>query len=85
MKLPHIKNITKCNHCGSAFGYYQKQFMSGWIQDNTLFETGANSKREKYNPEMWDSLNSGKYNPTCYCMDCDKPIGTLPKEDIGTF
>lgn len=76
MNLKNIKNVKQCPYCKSDFGFYQKSFMSGWIQDNTLFNG------EKYNTEMWDSLREKKYNPTCYCIDCNKSIGTRPLSDF---
>lgn len=78
MNLKNISKIEECPHCGSGFGYYQKVYVKGWIQDNTLFEKDRNTnERPKYNYDMYDGLNWSKAKPTCYCMECDKPIGTI--------
>lgn len=72
MRLKNIDDVNECPHCGSNFGYYQRYFVSGWIQDNKLFED-----RQPYNMHMWDSIRErSKAKPTCYCMECDNPIGT---------
>jgi hypothetical protein len=75
MKLKDILEVENCPHCGSSFGYYTKSFVSGWVNDNKLFETGIDGNRQSYNSGMFDSLNSGKRNRICYCIECDKPIG----------
>ncbi len=79
MRLKNISKIEECPYCKNNFGYYQKAFVKGWIQDFTLFEREKYSaERLKYNYNMYDSLNYGKYNPTCYCSECHEPIGTSP-------
>ena len=75
MRLKDILEVEGCNLCGSDFGYYTKAFISGWVNDNTLFEKDNLGEREKYNHGMFDNLDYGKRHRTCYCMDCDKPIG----------
>ncbi|ATC35584.1 hypothetical protein [Elizabethkingia anophelis] len=81
MRLKNIEDVEFCPHCGSDLGYYQKVFAKGWIQDNTLFEIDRNTnERPKYNYGMYDSLKWSKEKPTCYCMECDKPIGIIKKE-----
>ncbi len=77
MRLKDIEEVEECPHCGGDMGYYQRVYVKGWINDNTLFEIEPNTgERPKYNYEMYDGLKWSKENPTCYCMDCDKPIGT---------
>lgn len=82
MRLKNIRDVEFCPHCGDDFGYYQKVFVKGWIQDNTLFEIDRNTnERPKYNYDMYDSLKWSKEKPTCYCMECDKPIGIVKKKN----
>lgn len=76
MKLKKIEDVEFCPHCGSDFGYYNRVYVKGWIQDNTLFEKDYSGKREKYNTDMYDSLSWSKEKPTCYCIECHNPIGT---------
>jgi len=73
MRLPNINNVEKCKHCWSNFWFYQNVFVSWWTTDCTLFNW------EKENTEMNDKLWDWKYYPTCYCVQCYKPIGTLKK------
>ena len=78
MNLKNIEQVEECPHCGSDLGYYQKVFVKGWIQDNTLFEKDLNTnERPKYNYDMYDGLKWSKEKSTCYCMECDKAIGTI--------
>lgn len=80
MKLKHIDDIHECPHCGSVLGFYQKVYVKGWIQDNTLFQRDFSGERPKYNSEMYDSLHWGDNSSTCFCMECNASIGTTKGE-----
>ena len=67
-----IKEIKECPKCGSNFGYYQKFYVSGWVSDNTLFEDG-----QKYNYNMYDSLNYSRPSKYYFCMECHKRIAKV--------
>lgn len=82
--MPRLKNIDEvefCPYCQSNLGFYQRVFVKGWINDNTLFEKDKwTGKREKYNSGMYDSLDWSRAKPTCYCIECHKAIGTKKNE-----
>jgi hypothetical protein len=78
MRLKHIDDVNECPHCDSDVGYYQKVFVKGWVCDNKLFEKDPyTGERPAYNIGMYDYLTWGNNSPTCYCIQCDKAIGTI--------
>lgn len=73
-KYPNIDEIDRCPHCESDFGYFQRYFMSGWVNDIHLFKRGDDGERMPYNSEMFDGLYSGKVKKEYFCVECKKRI-----------
>lgn len=70
-----IDKIESCPHCGDAFGYYTRIYVSGWTRDVTLYERGKySSERVKQNTEMHDSLSYTEKDKNYYCVKCNKKI-----------
>lgn len=60
--------ISKCPYCGSDYGYYTKEHVTGSVMYNYHFDGS-----EADNGEMYDNLrySGGKW---AYCFNCDKRL-----------
>jgi hypothetical protein len=70
-----IEEIDECPNCGDNFGYYQKMYVSGWIQDIKTFDT-----REPYNSGQSDSFKYSRESKYYYCMECHGKIARVGNE-----
>lgn len=78
--MNNIQELTACPYCGSTFGYYQKMYVSGWVEDTTLFEKDNAGNGVPYNSEMYEGLNYSREGQYYYCCNCRKRVAKISVE-----
>ena len=67
--MAEITDFSKCPHCGNAFIYFTRVYVSGWVNDQRKF-----ADHQPYNPELYDYLHYSRETKYYYCEQCKKRI-----------
>lgn len=67
-----ISEFDECPHCGSDYGYYQRMYVNGWVNDNKDFKGEANNAGELY-----DHLNYSREFKFYACSQCEVRIARV--------